>query len=352
MEATRLIDPSFWSSAEPAAPGSELPDGVNDPIGLVWFQTSGSTGRPRWIGHSREGLLLSAAVVNRHLGVTEDDVWGLALPLHHVGGFGVVARAFESGCRLESDLGKWEPGQLLEWLKAVGVTHLSLVPTQVHDLVRLGVAPPPSVRAVVVGGGCLDQSTGQAARDLGWPVLASYGMTEAASQIATQGEGELRCPYQMDGLPVLPHWEVESSDDGILRLKGPSLFVATLEASEGRWKFAPRDDDWFETQDRVKMEAGRLTMLGRVDRVVKVLGELVDLAAVERAIGLEGVAVVAAGDDRNGARLVAYSEVDDGQRAVERYNGGVAGPWKVSACVRVESLPRSELGKVRYAELG
>ncbi len=81
------------------------------------------------------------------------------------------------------------------------VTLTSLVPTQVHDLVQCALACPPSLRAVVVGGAELDPVLGERARELGWPVLQSYGMTEAASQVATASLASLDRPYASSPRP-------------------------------------------------------------------------------------------------------------------------------------------------------
>ena len=102
----------------------------------------------------------------------------------------IVLRVIAAGV-CHSDLHIWDGyydiggGQKLR-LADRGVTHTSLVPTQVHDLVKADLRAPETLKAIVVGGGHLDAATGRLARTLGWPVLASYGMTEAASQIATQ----------------------------------------------------------------------------------------------------------------------------------------------------------------------
>ncbi len=114
----------------------------------------------------------------------------------------MAARAFAAGCGFSEFGRRWDAPAFAAWLAENQVTHTSLVPTQVHDLVAAGVQAPVSLRAIVVGGGHLDAATGRAARALGWPVLASYGMTEAASQIATQGLDSLKTLYQPAPLPA------------------------------------------------------------------------------------------------------------------------------------------------------
>ncbi len=65
-------------------------------------------------------------------------------------------------------------------------------------------------------------------------------------------------------------------------------FGATLEGGDGSWEFLPREGVWFPTSDCVKICNGGLTVVGRVDRSIKVLGELINLAGVEKSLGLEG----------------------------------------------------------------
>jgi O-succinylbenzoic acid--CoA ligase len=327
--------------------------------GHVLFETSGSSGTPKWVAISKQALLVSAAAVNRHLAVTRDSCWGLVLPLHHVGGFGVAARAYEAGCGFQVFAHRWEPGLFLDWLETGGVTHTSLVPTQVHDLVKAELTAPATLQAIVVGGGHLEPATGQAARDLGWPVLASYGMTEASSQIATQDLDALTQPYQSVPIPLLPIWNARISTDGLLEILGPALFSGYLSGG----KFTPRETAWHTTSDRVLLENQTITPLGRADTLVKILGELVDPEAIERElISLsEGklapgtFAVIAIPDERAGNALVPVFEASISSRIVEatlaRYQQQAPGFRRLHPAAFVADFPRSGLGKLRRNEL-
>ncbi len=162
----------------------------------------------------KRALRISAEAVNDWVGVGAGSVWGLALPVCHVGGFGVVARGYFAGCEVVSFEGKWGVDGFCEWVDKVGVTHVSLVPTQVHDLVAAGARGPGSLEVVLVGGGKLEVEAGRAARALGWPVLATYGMTETCSQVATQEVAALGEDFAEGGLGVLPEWEREGGGNG------------------------------------------------------------------------------------------------------------------------------------------
>ena len=380
METTDLSLPDYWEDVRPDVRfnpvGSAIQQGMMDFVnaesrlaGHVLVATSGSSGEPKWIALSKRALVASASSVNAHLSAAQNDRWLCALPPFHVGGIGVFARAFAEGIPALTFDGRWR-GRAEEFAtlcETERITLTSLTPTQVHDLVTEQIHCPASLRAVIVGGGRLDKVTGQAARDLGWPVLASYGMTEASSQIATETLDALANPFVGDWLPVLEGWEV-SEKSGI---RGPALFSGTVaESKNGGWQFNPASVDeegWFQTADRVQLRQGRnqrpeLCFLGRSDDLVKRLGELVSmnglrerLATATRRHDLSGT-VIALPDARSGARFVAVFERigRDDQRAQESVNAcNVAGaPFERIDEIRfVPNLPRTELGKIAYSLL-
>ena len=366
MDASLLTDPAFWDDRAAFAAGDfpgDLPD-LPELRGHVLFATSGSSGTPKWIALSKAALLASAAAVNRHLEVTPTACWGLALPLHHVGGFGVAARAFAADCAWREFASRWDATAFTQWLADHHVTHTTLVPTQVHDLVAAGAHAPATLRAIVVGGGHLDAPTGQAARALGWPVLASYGMTEAASQIATQGLAQLESLYQPAPLPLLPIWQAATTAGQLLRISGPALFSGTLvRDGDQPWVFLPRTAPWHQSADRVLLANRDLTPIGRADTFVKVLGELVDLAMVERELAaLAGgrltpgsFAVVAVPDARAEHLLVPVFDAAVAAELIAAvlaaYEVQAPGLRRLRSAVILTPLPRSPLGKPRRPEI-
>ncbi len=351
----------FWEDTRCFVAGKWDGDMPHVPEGAVLFQTSGSTGEGKWLVLQRKALLLSAGAVNAWLGVDRGSVWGLCLPLNHVGGFGVVARAYSAGCGLVAFDGKWDACLFAKWLEAEGVSHVSLVPTQVHDLVKEGLRAPSGLKAVVVGGGRLNAELGDAARDVGWPVLSSYGMTETCSQIATQEPELLGSTYQSSPLKVLPIWEVRRDVDGLLEVRGDALFSGSLAKGEGKWEFQEREPGWFKTSDRVTLDGDNLQPEGRADSLVKIMGELVDTEVVERRflemtcgrIAAEHFAVVAVPDPRREHVLVAVFE-KGALRATEcfdEYQKAASGLERFQLHVLVDAMPRTALGKLQKGEL-
>lgn len=365
MDPELLTRSEFWNDPALAVAGDFCGEiaGISNLSGLVIFATSGSSGEPKWIAQSKPALLESAAAVNAHLAVKSSSCWGLALPIYHVGGFGVAARVYASGCRLEIFARRWDARNFHGWLAQRRVTHLSLVPTQVHDLVAANLRAPSGLTAVVIGGGHLDERTGQAARALGWPVLVSYGMTEAGSQIATQGFDDLTATFRSAPLPILPIWQTRTGPDERLEIAGPALFSGVIEKRGNSWSFRPRETEWHVTADRVLLDDRLLTPLGRADLWIKVLGELVDPQAIEcELVELSGgrmaagdFVVIPLPDERAGHRLVPVLDVaaksDVFAEVMQAYQQHAVGFRRLQDPVWIEDFPRSSLGKPRRAEI-
>lgn len=373
-----LLEALPWvplDGASPAAAG-QLWQNPRDPLpesgpplapGQIGFATSGSTGRPSVVVHTAASLDASADSVNAWLEARAEDVWLRALPAFHVGGFQIGRRAARVGSRVAAEEGKWDPARLLRRAREEGATLLSLVPTQLADLLNLGESAPESLRAVVVGGGALDEVAAAAARRLGWPILGSYGSSEAASQVATAALASAQGPAPLE---LLPPWEARVQPDsggpplknglGLLDLRGPALAAGRFLWTAGDWHFHPLADvdGWWRSSDRVALTGRTLRFANRADRAVKVLGELVNLDALEQQLAALGLApgrfaVAARPHPRLGSELVLVAEPAAGPvaPALARLAAAVPAFASVHCALEVPALPRSPLGKIQYPAL-
>lgn len=312
----------------------------------VWLATSGTGGVLKLVGLSRAALESSARAVNGVLGATASDVWLDALPGFHVGGLGIAVRAAMSGARHES-AGPWEAASFAQRAAEVGATLVSLVPAQVHDIVAAGVRAPLSLRAAVVGGGALDEALHASAEALGWPILPSYGLTEAASQVATARCGRVRA-----WLPLLPHIEARCGASDALALRGPSLLTGWMVFGPGgtaKLEDPKESGGWLFTRDRAEVRGREIRLLGRLDDLVKIRGELVDIAALERALQARvhsgAVRIDAASHRRNGACLRVVAE-GEAVAAEARAALDVFPPYARPESVEIGPVARTALGKV------
>jgi o-succinylbenzoate---CoA ligase len=332
--------------------------------GHLWLATSGSTVQ-KWVGLSKTAVLASAAAVNVHLESSQNDRWVQTLPTFHVGGLGILARAYLSGAVVYDfkgvHPGKWQPEQFFSFLVEVKGTLTSLVPAQLHDLVQLQKHAPPSLRAVVIGGGQLQENLYRQAVALGWPVLPSYGMTECASQIATAPLN-----WTEDGYPplkLLSHLE-GNVREGRLCFRGGSLLSAYALVADGDITVSdPKEAGWLMTEDRGEIHEGVVTILGRASGLIKIGGENVDVDRLEAnfqqikdkfGIGFEAT-LVPVPDERLGftIHLATVQSNNDSslERLIQGFNATVLPFERIRGCRFVSHLPRSPLGKIIRSEL-
>ena len=334
------------------------------PPGTFWILSSGTqtADQVKAIALPAEAFLASAEAVNRHLESTASDVWMVALPLFHVGGLGILARAHLSGAGLAHQP-RWNARAFASELGSRGVTLTSLVPTQVHDLVISGLKAPASLRAVVVGGGALDPELYHQGRRLGWPLLPSYGLTECASQVATASLASLDQP-EFPTLRLLDHVEARVRRERLqFRTPAGCRWIARGSADGAFSLEDPWRAGWLPTEDMGELNGRGLRPMGRGDDVVKVLGELVSLTQVEHQAkrffagkGLHGdLTVLALAGGREGHRLMLVTDsarsLASWDEALSELNASLSGPERLAALCWIEKIPRGDLGKVKKAAL-
>jgi O-succinylbenzoic acid--CoA ligase len=298
----------------------------------VFIATSGSSGAVKLVALSKQAILASAASVNAYFDASSQDVWGCVLPAFHVGGLGVFARAQLAHGRVLAM--PWDPQLFIR----TECTLVSMVPAQLHDIVRAGVRPQRTLRAVLVGGGALDPRLNEAARALGWPTFASYGMTECSSTVAIENE-------------LLPHLDARVEPDGRLAFRGASLLTG-YATEEGF--VDPKVDGWLVTEDLGRVEGRVLHVDGRRGEFLKIGGESVDLRRLDAVLddvrGDVDAALVAIADDRLG-QVIHLAVVGDGPAIADAFNERVMPFERIRAVHRVAAIPRSALGKLLRAQL-
>jgi O-succinylbenzoic acid--CoA ligase len=319
--------------------------------GHVWIATSGTTSTAKWAALSKEAILCSAASVNRHLESDSQDVWINPLPNFHVGGLAIGARCYLSGAQCVPYAQKWDPKAFYNAVQRSKATLTSLVPAQLHDLVHLNMTPPPSLRAIFVGGGRLSDVLYRAAWEQGWRILHSYGMTECCSQVATA-----EIPGSSPRLRILDHMEIRISEEGLIGIRSPALLTAYALISEAETRiYDPKQEGWLTTNDRGRASDLYLEVLGRQDDVIKIGGENVDFAhlesILERVKGTREMALVPVPDSRLGHAVHLCTTGQDAGSIVDRFNAMVMPYERIRKVEVVAEIPKTTLGKVKKREL-
>jgi O-succinylbenzoic acid--CoA ligase len=271
-------------------------------------------------------VLANAVGCAAALGVGRDERWLCPLPLSHVGGLMVLLRSVVYGTT--AVIGPADRGD---------VTIASLVPTQLSRLIQ--GAPPPSLRVVMLGGAPADPALLSRARDAGWPVAPTYGLTQACSAVTVAEPGD--CETSGRALPGL---NVSIAPDGEILVAGPTVAGGGV----------------LHTGDLGRLDdLGRLIVAGRkVDTIVSG-GENVMPAEVE-AVLLAHPAVAEAGvfgrpdpgwGEAVTAQVVLRGAVEPAE--LRAFAAERLARFKVPKTIEpVAALPRNHAGKLLRRELG
>ena len=267
-----------------------------------WFATSGSTGIPKWVAIQKTSFLNSAKSVNGFYNLSEKDVFFQSLPLFHVGGLSIFARAHLLRAKVvtQAKPTKWSAKGFLNFISELEVSVVSLVPTQIFDICKFKLTAPSQLKFVFVGGGGLSEQLYSQARALGWPLIPTYGMTETSSMIAGAEPNSLK-KDSMPSLTILPHAQIKKAPDGIALVQADSLLEGHFDTVKNEF-FEHSFGKWFRTTDRLELSERKVLSVIRDSDTVKINGELISLIEIENVLKAQvssNVKVMAFKDARN-----------------------------------------------------
>jgi len=336
-------------------------------LGYFLLASSGSSQKSdesvKLVALKKESVLNSGRRFNQYFNANHNAHWGLVLPEFHVAGLGVKARAFLAGARVF--IRNWQVEGLADWINENNIYYISMVPTQIYDLVQRQLAAPFIIKKIFVGASFLSADLYFRAKQLGWPIVETYGMTETASMIAVK-ESEL---YH-----VLPGVEVKTESE-LLSIKCNSLMTARIQKLQGQICIQKllciqklQAEAWYQTEDRAEfVTSGDLSafkLLGRDSDYIKILGEGVSLRELRRQLAdiilvknsvIGQIELLAVDDERAGFKLILAVEnaldLTLAKTLLEHYNNECRAYEKIQQCVVIEKIPRSLLGKLKTDEL-
>ncbi|MFO0558191.1 MAG: class I adenylate-forming enzyme family protein [Polyangiales bacterium] len=293
---------------------------------LAVLYTSGTTGRPKGAVLSRRAFVASARASEVNLPWSARDRWLLCLPLCHVGGLSVLTRCLfaRQGVVLQR---KFDERAVLDAIEREGVTIASFVPTMMHRLLEADSRGAlAALRAALLGGAATSTALLRACAERSIHARTTYGLTEACSQVSTQGERDWSTVELGSGAPLAATelcalredgTRCEHDEVGALVLRGPTLFSGYLH-HEPRAR-----ESWFSTGDFGFFdERGRLHVVARRTDLIVTGGENVYPLEVERALdGIEGVraSLVFGVDDPRWGQVVACALVIDERFCPDRF---------------------------------
>ena len=357
---TLAVEDARWDAGAPVpAPASIEADRAHSVI-----YTSGTTGRPKGALLTHGNFHWSAVASAANLGVEDDDRWLACMPLFHVGGLSILLRSAIYGTTAVIHE-RFEEARVDRALREERITLLSVVATMLQRVFAVSSdAFPPTLRAVLLGGGPAPRPLLEEAARRSMPVLQTYGLTETCSQVATLGQADALRKLGSAGLPLLTSTlrievdgrDAEVGEVGEILVAGPTVCAGYLHRPDAT--AAAIRDGWLHTGDLGwRDDEGHLYVADRRDDLIVSGGENVYPAEVESALlehpAIEEAAVVGLPDDRWGARVVAVVVPHAGVEApstsaIEAHLRERLAGYKVprEVIVEAEPLPRTASGKL------
>lgn len=235
-----------------------------------------------------EQLIQNAQDVIRTIGLKPNDQWKLSLPLHHVGGLGILFRCILARATLV--LGE-----------SLDITHLSCIPTHLYRATPIY----KKLKCILLGGAPLPNFPKYL------PIFTTYGLTEMGSTVTINQT-------------VLPHRQAMVKEDGEILVQGPTLFHGYYNQ--------PPQKGWFPTGDLGRWSNNQLEIIGRKDWMFISGGENIQPEEIEQHLIEHPMVRVAA--------VLAVDDPEFGKRPIAVIQGNPSFTFKKMQSFLEERIPK------------
>ncbi len=338
------------------------------------YCTSGTTSMPKGVIHTDASLIAGGLALADAIDLHGGDLGAIAFPFAHIGGSMYLVMLLALGIPALL-LERFVPAEAAALMTTHGVTVAggSTAHYQAFlDLQRQHPGTPvlPGVRMFVGGGASKPAQLYYAVlREMGIPIIHSYGMTESAMVASNRAGDDDQALAHSDGRPVAG-MEIRlvtgdgnpaaPGEEGEIQIRGTCLCRGYLDVSQTRAAFTA--DGYFRTGDLGRLDTrGYLSLTGRLKDIIIRKGENISAREIEELLLLHPAvaeaAVIGLPDASRGERVCAVvvprgaapdlGEFCDFLRGQGLIKQKLPEQLEVVAC-----LPRSEaLGKVAKQEL-
>jgi acyl-[acyl-carrier-protein]-phospholipid O-acyltransferase/long-chain-fatty-acid--[acyl-carrier-protein] ligase len=335
---------------------------ADEPAAILF--TSGSEGTPKGVVLSHRNILSNCAQLAARIDFGPGDTLFNVLPVFHSFGMtGGMILPLISGVKLYLYPSPLHYRIIPELIYGTNATILFGTDTFLAGYAK--TAHPydfRSLRYVLGGAEAVRPETRRIFNEkFGLRILEGYGVTETSPVLAVNtpmfnrnGSVGRILPGMEARLEQVPGIEA----GGRLHVRGPNVMAGYLRA-ERPGVLEPPENGWHDTGDIVEIDSeGYIAIKGRAKRFAKIAGEMVSLTAVEQMLTDlwpdEGMAVVAAPDERKGERLILVTTRSGATRAevATHLRRKMATELSVPAEILVvERLPLLGTGKTDYVAL-
>ncbi len=359
-----LHAPAGHAATAPALPGVAQADDV-----AMVLHTSGTTSRPKRVPLTGANLCASAKQIAATLQFTAQDVGLNIMPLFHIHGLmaGLLA-PLSAGSRVFCTPGfnalrffKWMDEANPTWYTAVPTMHLAIASRGKHNAEVLARHPLRFVRSS--SSAMPPQLIEQLEAMFKAPLVESYGMTEAAHQMASNPLPPLQRKPGTVGRAAGPEIGIRAEDGSFLPPGEVGEVVIRGASVTAGYENNPKanaesfDDGWFRTGDQGHLDAeGYLTITGRLKEIINRGGEKVSPREIDEIlldhVSVAQVIVFGAPHKRLGEEVAAMVVLHEGHECTERelqlfVAQRVAGYKVPKKILFVEELPKGATGKLQ-----
>jgi acyl-CoA synthetase (AMP-forming)/AMP-acid ligase II len=359
---------TFTIDGKPVGPAVDTGFAQPDDIAL-YLHTSGTTSRPKLVPLSQKNLAASAKHIGETLALQPDDRCLNIMPLFHIHGLiAAVLSSLAAGasvyCAPGFDALKFFR-QLEEakptWYTAVPTMHQAILARAARNAEAIAGAKlrfirsssaslPPTVMAEL-------EAT------FSCPVIESYGMTEAAHQMASNPlPPRARKPGSV-GIAAGPEVAIMSPEGKLLKadeegeivIRGPNVtigYVNNPSANQSAYEHG-----WFHTGDQGTMDSeGYVRVTGRLKEIINRGGEKISPREVDEVLmdhpAVAQVVCFGVPHDKLGEEVGAAIVLREGQSATEQEIRAFAATkladFKVPRKVLIlDEIPKGATGKLQ-----
>lgn len=322
----------------------------------IMIPTGGTSGKLRFAIHTWDTLTASVRGLQSYLAVDEINSFCI-LPIYHVSGLMQFVRSFITG-------GKWV-NYHYNVVKERDIKYienedffLSLVPTQLQDLLDLYPEWLKSFKTIFLGGAPANISLLNKARNAHLPLSLTYGMTETASQIVN-----LKVEDFLQGMNncgrVLPHAKLQIKNEQGHILGVNEVGLVCIEAASlyrGYYPDVGIADNWMSDDVGFLDSSGYLYLVGRNSQKIITGGENVFPSEIEEVIWQTGlvrdVVVIGLPQERWGEIVTAVYVGDTQGEDIKCAITPFLSKYKLPKLwISVQSIPRTPQGKINYHQI-
>jgi len=351
-------------SGPPTRPG---PAEAED-VALV-LHTSGTTSRPKIVPLSQINVTTSAHNIAATLALAPQDRCLNVMPLFHIHGLmAAVLASLGAGASVFCSPG-FNALKVFAWLEEAQPTWYTAVPTMHQAILARAARNPEAVKAAKLrlirssSSSLPPQLMAALEETFGAPVIESYGMTEAAHQMASNPLPPAPRKPGSVGIAAGPEVRimdpagnfVEPGATGEIVIRGENVtsgYEANYEANRESFR-----DGWFRTGDLGVVDAdGYLSIAGRIKEIINRGGEKISPREVDEVLldhpGVAQAVTFALPHDKLGEEVAAAIVTAEGTSVSEAelrdFVRERLADFKVPRkIVFVEEIPKGATGKLQ-----